>query len=181
MRAVDLCCGAGGVTRGMLAAGFEVLGVDVVKRREYPAPLLLRDVRELDASDLGTVDWLHASPPCTRFSLARASRVTDPPTDADLEILRACLRLRDQLKPRVWTVENVRGAVRWFRPLLGEPKLRHGPFYVWGNFPPFLMGKAKVTKGLHDNARHVRDPWLRSVVPVELAAPLALAVAEGCA
>lgn len=192
MRAVDLCCGVGGVTRGMLAAGFDVLGVDVVKRPEYPAPLLLRDVRQLDAGELGAgVDWLHFSPPCERFSLARATRVKDPPTEADLDILKACLRLRDQLQPRFWTCENVRGAVPWFRPLLGKPKLQHGPFILWGRFPPFLAERQGLNKGLKGSnkktGKHTpgkdrhRSPWLRAVVPIELARPLAAAVAEGCA
>ena len=97
MRAADLCAGDGGVTRGMLAAGFDVVGVDVTRRPDYPAPLILKDVRELRADELGPVDWLHASPPCQRFSLARAGRVKDPPTEADLDILKACLRLRDEL------------------------------------------------------------------------------------
>jgi hypothetical protein len=179
IRAVDLCCGNGGMTRGMLAAGFEVVGVDVVARPGYPASLILADVRELDAAQLGRPEYVHASPPCTRFSLARANRATDPPTEADLDVLRACLRIIDQLKPRFWSVENVRGAVKWFRPILGEPRLRHGPFYLWGNFPPFLVARSGLTKGLHDNAVRVRDPWKRSELPPELATPLAVACAAG--
>src|SRR5688572_22563890 len=104
---VDLFTGAGGMAEGMVRAGWNVLGVDVVARPENPAPVILRDVAELEASELGRPDWLHASPPCQRFSLARASRVHDPPTEDDLALLKAALKLRDQLKPRFWSVENV--------------------------------------------------------------------------
>lgn len=175
MNAVDLCCGNGGMTRGMIAAGFRVVGVDVVARPDYPAPLIVQDVRELDPAQLGRPDYIHASPPCTRFSLARATRNKDPPTEADLDILRACLRVIDDRKPRFWSVENVRGAVKWFRPILGEPRIRHGPFYLWGNFPPFLVASSGLTKGLDNNAARVRDPWKRSEMPAELAGPLAVA------
>ena len=188
MRAVDLCAGDGGVTRGMLAAGFDVVGVDVTRRPDYPAPLILKDVRELRGDELGVVDWLHFSPPCQRFSLARAGRVKDPPTEADLDILKACLRLRDELKPRFWTCENVRGAVPWFRPLLGDPKLRHGAFFLWGDFPAFLVERAGLRKGIYgsksprtkESGRQTKpkNPWASSVTPIELARPLAFAIAE---
>lgn len=190
MIAVDLCCGAGGVTAGMLAAGFDVLGVDVVKRPDYPAPILLRDVRELKAEDFKAwqpVDWLHFSPPCQRFSLARAGRVKDPPTEADLDILKACLRLRDELRPSFWSCENVRGAVPWFSPLMGKPKLRHGAFFLWGDFPAFLMERSGLRKGIYGSKSPVtkaagkqvkpRNPWESSRTPIELARPLAVAIA----
>lgn len=34
--AIDLCCGKGGWTIGLLAAGFHVVGFDVQRHREYP-------------------------------------------------------------------------------------------------------------------------------------------------
>lgn len=181
MRAVDLCCGAGGMTAGMLTAGFEVLGVDVVQRPEYPAPLLIEDVRTLEPAKLGRVDWLHASPPCQRFSRARASRVTDPPTESDLDILEASLKIRDQVRPRFWSVENVRGAVPWFTKVMGAPAFANGPYVFWGEFPGFLLGKDKHRKGFggikcaKDKAR---DPWLRSLVPATIAEPMAAAVSQ---
>lgn len=195
MRAVDLCCGDGGVTRGMLAAGFDVTGFDIVCRPDYPAEATfgLHDVRELNAQAVenfagGEVDWLHFSPPCQRFSLARAGRVKDPPTEADLDILKACLRLRDDLQPRFWTCENVRGAIPWFRPLLGEPVLRHGAFFLWGRFPSFLVEKAGLKKGIHGSKSPItkatgkqvkpKNPWASSVTPLELVRPLASAIAQ---
>lgn len=187
--ALDLCCGDGGISRGMDEAGFVVLGVDTVRRPDYKYGLMQRDVRTLSAADFESyapVAWVHASPPCTRFSLARAGRVKDPPTEADLDILKACLRLRDELKPRFWSVENVRGAVPWFRPLLGEPKLRHGAFFLWGNFPPFLVERAGLRKGIYGSKSPVtkaagkqvkpKNPWASACVPIELSRPLALAV-----
>lgn len=150
MKALDLCCGLGGMAAGMQAAGFEVVGFDVepTLAGRYPGTLRLEDVRTVDPETLPAVDWVHASPPCQRFSTARASRKHDPPTEADLDILLACLRIRDALKPRFWTVENVVGAKPLFSKVLGKPAFQNGPYVFWGNFPPFLVGKEKHRKGL---------------------------------
>jgi hypothetical protein len=177
------------VADGMLSAGFRVLGVDIVARKGYPAPLLLQDVRTLERDLLPAASWVHASPPCQRFSKARASRVSDPPTDADCDILRACLDLRDDIKPRFWTVENVSGAVALFEPYLGKPRFQHGPFYLWGCFPSFLVESAGLKKGMStwglDPETGVRTWGVkkdrpaggeRNRTPVEITAPLARAI-----
>jgi hypothetical protein len=54
-----------------------------------------------------------------------------------VDLVRAALRVIEECQPTWWVIENVRGAVKWFAPILGEPKQVHGPFYLWGSFPPF--------------------------------------------
>lgn len=187
MKALDLCCGLGGMTAGMQAAGFDVLGIDVEPLADrYPGRFLLADVKTLDPAALGKFDWVHASPPCQRFSTARASRKTDPPTEADLDLLRACLRIRDALQPRFWSVENVMGSIPLFSTVLGRPTFRNGPYVFWGNFPPFLVGKEKHRKGravrMRNGAGSVQ--WHtakrgreRAKVPPTIVEPMADAVA----
>lgn len=187
MRAVDLCCGNGGMTKGMLSAGFEVRGVDIDRRPGYPAFVELQDVRLYRPKPDAKAEWVHASPPCTRFSLARCNRGTDPPTPNDLDILEACLRIRDALKPRFWSVENVRGARPWFEPILGKPRFIHGAFYFWGNFPPFMVERAELRKGIYGSKSPTtarlgkqtkpKDPWASAEVPIEIARPMAKAIA----
>lgn len=193
MRAVDWCAGLGGMTDGMLSAGFETWAVDIEGHEPFPsgARRVLHDIRTADPFlTVPKADWDHCSPPCQRFSLARAGRVADPPTEADLDILKAFLRLRDARLPRFWSVENVRGSLKWFRPLLGEPVLRHGPFYLWGNFPPFLVERSGLRKGIYGSkspttarlGKQTRRPAMEaSRLPLELTRPLATAVAHGLA
>ena len=185
--AVDAFCGMGGMTDGMLAEGFRVLGIDTERRPEYRGELCQQDIRtvKLDGA-LDDVAWFHASPPCTRFSLARCNRKTDPPTAADLDLLYEALRLRDELRPRFWSIENVRGALPWFEPVLGKPRLRHGPFYFWGNSPAFLAERSGLRKGIYGSKSprtaqlgkqtKPRDPWASARLPIELTRPMAGAV-----
>ena len=97
MRMCDAFCGAGGISDGAAAEGWEVIGIDVVRRPEYTHQLIHKDIQAVSAGEVGPVEWFHASPPCQRFSTARASRVVDPATIEDLALLQAALRLRDQL------------------------------------------------------------------------------------
>lgn len=180
LRAVDWCCGDGGMTRGMLSAGFEVWGLDVVRRPRYPpeARHVQHDIRTVTEGVIPLADWDHFSPPCARFSNVRGSRGVDPPTDADLDLLRACIRLRDSRQARFWSIENVCGAVPWFTPLLGPPKLLHGPYVIWGNFPPFLVARTGLRKGINPNHAASHRAWTRAFMPMALVGPMARAIAD---
>lgn len=197
--ALDLCSGEGGITAGMQAAGFRTLGVDIKQHKAYPGPCLLQDVRSIDQLCtwhlLGGQQWawVHCSPPCQRFSKARTTRVKDPPTDKDTDILRACLDLKDVLDPPFWSVENVSGAVRFFEPYLGKPRYVHGPFYFWGNFPTFMSESSGLKKNMSNwgldpetgertwGVKKAKDGTVsgssrRSRTPIEITRPMAKAI-----
>ena len=112
MRALDLFCGGGGAALGLMAAGWEVVGVDSDPRcaAVYPGAFVRADWREalrwLRGSAFGFA-W--ASPPCQRWALPTAlTRTADgghrPSTKPDLiEDVREALRFSGI--PRV--IENV--------------------------------------------------------------------------
>jgi DNA (cytosine-5)-methyltransferase 1 len=118
--AVDLFCGAGGLTLGLKRAGFTVaLGVEVDEKiaRTYKAnhpdtKLLIKDVREtsgkeiLETTGLKAIDLVAGCPPCQGFSkLTDKYHRADPRNDLLLEMVR----LVEEISPRVVMIENVAG------------------------------------------------------------------------
>lgn len=147
--ALDLCCGKGGWTNGLLTAGWDVIGADTKDMGGYPSRLLLGDVKTLtperlegfQLAEYGTVrpfSLVVASPPCQDFSYsslpfkkARAKfSKENPPSDA---IWKACEKLAAELKAPL-ILENVRGAQKWVR----KADWHYGSFYFWGEAPALL-------------------------------------------
>lgn len=70
--AIDLFCGLGGWTEGLLAEGFDVIGFDIEAHEydgeKYPAQLVLQDVLTLHGRQFKDADLIVASPPCQEYS-----------------------------------------------------------------------------------------------------------------
>lgn len=116
--AVDLFCGAGGLSQGLSDAGVKVVcGVDLDPACEYPfesnigAPFLLRDVAELTADSLeplwvrGAARLLAGCAPCQPFSPYR--RGVDTTAEDQWPLLDHFGRLVEQTLPELVTMENV--------------------------------------------------------------------------
>jgi DNA (cytosine-5)-methyltransferase 1 len=67
---LDLFCCAGGCAKGYADAGFEVIGVDIVDRPNYPYEFIKADALEIlkDEEFIKQFDAIHASPPCQCYS-----------------------------------------------------------------------------------------------------------------
>lgn len=118
--AIDLCCGAGGLTLGLKRAGFNVVaGVEVdpeiaktYKANHPTTNLLIRDVRDvtgkeiLELTGLKEIDLIAGCPPCQGFSkLTDKYHRKDPRNDLVLEMTR----LIEEIKPKMVMMENVPG------------------------------------------------------------------------
>jgi hypothetical protein len=72
MLAIDLFCGLGGWTDGLLAEDFDVIGFDVERHDYgtggYPGQLVLQDVMTIDGAQFQDASLIVASPPCQEFS-----------------------------------------------------------------------------------------------------------------
>jgi len=154
--AIDLFCGLGGWTDGLLAEGYEVIGYDIEEHvygdMRYPAKLVLRDVLDIHGSEFAHADLIVASPPCQEYSYmampwskakAKAAAIRADTTGEKLEALNrlfnACFRIQreaceaaDRHIPMI--VENVRGAQEW----VGRARWSYGSFYLWGDVPALM-------------------------------------------
>src|SRR5262245_42383444 len=70
--AIDLFCGLGGWTDGLLSEGYDVIGFDIEQHvygeHRYPAQLVVQDVLTLHGSQFKKADLIVASPPCQEYS-----------------------------------------------------------------------------------------------------------------
>lgn len=149
--AIDLFCGLGGWTEGLLAAGYRVVGFDIERHvygeHRYPAQLVLQDVLTLHGRQFKDAALIVASPPCQAYSYrampwSRAKALPPPDNtlfDACFRIQREACEAAGRHIPLV--VENVRGAQKW----VGRAKAHFGSFYLWGDVPALMpIGKARA-------------------------------------
>ncbi len=147
--ALDLCCGLGGWARGLLKAGWRVVGVD----REdfsvaYPGEFVCADLLHWNAWKDLPVRLVVASPPCQEFSRWSMpwTRIKQPPFP-DLSLVDRCYEIASGCGVPI-VLENVRGA----QPFLGRSRANCGPFHLWGNVPalvPVYVGRSKSSRS-HD-------------------------------
>lgn len=104
MKALDLFCGGGGAALGLMRAGYDVVGVDIVDHSAvYPGEFVQADALA-PPMDLADFDFIWASPPCKPHSRAGHKRHLHP----DLVPATRALLSRHPW----WAIENVRGGVR---------------------------------------------------------------------
>ncbi len=103
--AADLFCGAGGTSKGLNQAGFDVVGVDNKAQPRYPYEFRLEDAME---TDLTGFDFIWASPPCHDHSRVTGRNRKANGWKGTGWMLKATI---ERMPPGVpWIVENVEGA-----------------------------------------------------------------------
>ena len=161
--AIDLFCGLGGWTDGLLAEGYEVIGYDIEAHDYgaggYPGKLILQDVTTLHGSQFKDATLIVASPPCQAYSyrampwsLAKAL----PPPDNTL--FETCFRIQREACEAAgryipMVVENVRGAQKW----VGRAAWGYGSYFLWGDVPALMPIPTRKNLGSGTGRNHGRD------------------------
>lgn len=119
--AIDLFSGAGGITLGLINAGFDVLfcsDIDeaccLTHKRNFPnIPFAREEIEKLRGKDIlratglkrGQLDLLIGGPPCQGFSIIGQREIWD----ARNGLFHDFLRIAEELKPKCIIIENVTG------------------------------------------------------------------------
>ena len=164
--AIDLFCGLGGWTDGLLAEGYDVVGFDIERHvygeHRYPAKLVIQDVLTLHGSQFRNAHLIVASPPCQKYSYmampwTKAKALADEYRSGvrDVKELNAlfdaCFRIQKEACEAAGRhipllVENVRGAIPW----VGYSRYNFGSFHLWGDVPalmPMTSNAGRKTPG----------------------------------
>ena len=176
--AIDLYCGLGGWSDGLLAEGYDVVGFDIERHvygdHRYPAQLVLQDVTTLHGSQFKDAALIVASPPCQEFSYmampwsrakAKATAIRADTTGvmrANLtRLFDACFRIQAEASEAAGrhiplVVENVRGAQEW----VGRGRWNFGSFYLWGDVPALMPHTFKGSKVPGIQLQRLWNAWI---------------------
>lgn len=194
---LDLFSGLGGASESMLNNGWEVKRIE-----KNPALALVPNTEIMDVYDVGqiidlgmsmgnipsqpTLIW--ASPPCTDFSDGYASPKSialrlekDDFTNsrgqynpqAAIDLVKETKRIIDLIQPKYWIIENVRGAITYLTPILGEPQMIIDSIVLWGRFPKW---------GMPAGYKHVKGDggWSTDPMRANKRALIPYAVSDAC-
>lgn len=122
--AIDLFCGAGGMSLGFEQAGFDVVAAFdsqefniATHDRNFPrARAFVRDLSRIEGSELRklarigrrNIDVIFGGPPCQGFSVGGKRDLTDRRN----QLVYDFARLVRQLRPKYFVIENVKGLMQ---------------------------------------------------------------------
>ena len=122
--AIDLFCGAGGLSYGFESAGFNILlGIDsdqkaleVFEKNHKGSKSICGDITQITYKNIKEligeqkIDIIIGGPPCQGMSLSGPRKFDDPRN----KLYLSYIRLVEEIRPRAFVIENVPGLVSLF-------------------------------------------------------------------
>lgn len=129
---IDLFCGCGGFSKGFEEAGYNIrFGIDmwqdatVTYKKNFPdAEVLTEDITKVSGRDIllktklneEEADVIIGGPPCQGFSVS-GKRMID---DERNKLYKSYVQIVEEIKPKMFVMENVPGLVRLFQGKVAE-------------------------------------------------------------
>ena len=182
--ALDLFCGLGGWSDGLVKVGFKVVGIEIETKiaAKYNHDCIIADCRKLPIRNI-VFDLIVGSPPCRDFTRLPDHAIrkngklwkwkVPKNPEKGLELVNSFLRIVDDMKPIYWLMENVSGLIKYLKikprckTYIGKSMQR----CFWGSFPGFLVPKSLAKKKIW----HIEGPlrsWERARIPEPVAKAL---------
>ena len=165
LRILDLCSGTKSVSKAVhtLFRNAVIVTLDIDSKSR---PTHVEDIttwNPLTTYRQGHFDMIWCSPPCTEYSYAKTMGQRDL-DNADQRV-KACLRIIQQLQPKVWALENPVGLLEKREFMQEHANLKHTTTYccygmpyrkatnIWTN-APVLLKNCKDTPCAHKLAHN---------------------------
>ena len=171
MKVLDLFSGLGGFSQAFSERGHDVVTIDIDRSFR---PTIQADLMKPPIKKGAGFDVVLASPPCEEFSRDYMPWLSGDP-EKGMVLVHAAKRIIDEIDPEFWVIENVRGAVKYFKPLLGNYRQRCGSRYLWGKFP-FFPCEHKKCYGKEKLPPSEMRKALRGVIPYEISLNLCMVI-----
>lgn len=148
IKAIDLFCGAGGVSQGLRKAGYEVLlSIDIepvaietykLNHSKHTQNILCEDIKKLTAKRIfeltglkkGELDLLAGCPPCQGFSSMRTKNGKFEINDSRNDLVFEFLRIAKSLRPKAIMMENVPALAKDQRMIKVLDELKKLGYYI---------------------------------------------------
>jgi len=178
---IDMFSGLGGASEAFIQSqSWDVIRFDNNSLlKDIEETIITNDMFNLVCVCPEEIDLIWASPPCREFSTGFNSPMSKASREGieyfpNMKLLKQTIETIERVKPKTWVIENVIGSIKYFKPLLGEPRQIIGSIVLWGNFP-FINISAKQKFLKSDKDVWSTDPLRankKAKIPIEVSTAL---------
>ena len=175
MKVLDLFCGLGGWSKGFkqIYPDAECFGIDITDLG-YPYNFIKADLMDWQPDQ--DYDVVVASPPCTNFSQVVKQWTGKANESKGLDLVWRTFALIEQIKPKYWIVENVKGLGEFLPP--PADIVRYGKnkqckeAWLWSNIGKLALFPQMISRKTSRKTFKSGDPVLAEI-PGELSREVA--------